>query len=141
MWPTLRTSNTDFSQRFLHIGTPKIIFHIPRKPHLRNSLRANREAGGRARRLIQYYQLPDKKSPRYFQGYLEFFAVFQNFYVFHDFSGSHWRISAGLWLRNTDVELHLVRVRIRCDSRRLFACQCLGNEWNTSGKTSERRIL
>ena len=36
----------------------------------------------RARRLLQYFQFPDKKFSQYFEGYLLFFAAFQNSYVF-----------------------------------------------------------
>jgi hypothetical protein len=41
----------------------------------------NKQAFGRARRLLQCYQQPEEKnSPRYFTDYLEFFVVLQNFF-------------------------------------------------------------
>ena len=42
-------------------GTPTIIFHFPRNPCLRKR-KQNKEAVGRAQRLCQYCQLPDKNS-------------------------------------------------------------------------------
>jgi len=56
----------------------------------RSALRNNPEerrshwhCGGNLKsRTLQYYQLPDKKKTRHFEGYLEFFAAFRGFYSF-----------------------------------------------------------
>jgi hypothetical protein len=45
-----------------------------------------KEAVGITQRLLQYCQWPDKKFLLYFEGDLEFFAVFVNVYIFQDFS-------------------------------------------------------
>jgi hypothetical protein len=64
-----RLQITAFPKLFFSGRTPRIIVYIPRNACLRKR-KQNKAAVVRARRLLQYCQLPDKNSREYFEAYL-----------------------------------------------------------------------
>jgi len=71
------------SQTFFYGGIPKSNFSYPQETLLMKTLTAGKQkAVGSTRRLLQYCQFAEQKFPRYFKGSSEFFAVYEEFYVF-----------------------------------------------------------
>jgi hypothetical protein len=109
------------SQHSFHRETPTIIFHIPRNPIpcKRSETRIQRQLAAHR----SYFILPvdEQKIPRYFEGYSEVFALFQNLFLFipqflaepqkmiyRTLVGKH---CPTVTFEHFEVELHLYRVR------------------------------
>jgi hypothetical protein len=54
-----------------------------------NTTETEQTSSQQRREITPVLPLAGQKFPRYSEGYAESFAVLQNIYLFHDFSGNH----------------------------------------------------
>jgi hypothetical protein len=92
------------SLKFLRWKPPKMIVHIPRNPCPWKRKKNYKDMVVSARRLLHYFQFPDKNSRDISRNIYKFLPHFNTvMYLFHHFSPNSERCSSERSLRNTGL--------------------------------------